>query len=171
MKKENYKVKSSLIKNQKMKYIERQIGWMIIVPGIGILVLLLITYINQWGNNPMSFSGLIIISLIFVVSLLLFFQMKTSVDNEQIRISYGIGLIKKAIAIKNIERIEIVRNKWYYGLGIRMIKNGWLYNIQGLDAIELKLKNSKSIIRIGTADSKKLKKEVELKMNSSGIDN
>ena len=90
--------------------------------------------------------------------------MRTSVDNEKIRISYGIGLIKKTIDIHNIERIEIVRNKWYYGLGIRIIKNGWLYNIQGLNAIELKLKNSKSIIRIGTVDNKKLKKEIESKI-------
>ena len=147
-----------------MKYTERQIGWTVIVPVLGILVLLLIFYINQWGNNPISYSGLLIMSTIFIISLLLFFQMRTSVDNEKIRISYGIGLIKKTIDIHNIERIEIVRNKWYYGLGIRIIKNGWLYNIHGLNAIELKLKNSKSIIRIGTVDNKKLKKEIESKI-------
>ena len=147
-----------------MKYTERQIGWTVIVPVLGILVLLLIFYINQWGNNPISYSGLLIMSTIFIISLLLFFQMRTSVDNEKIRISYGIGLIKKTIDIHNIERIEIVRNKWYYGLGIRIIKNGWLYNIHGLNAIELKLKNSKSIIRIGTADKKKLMKEIESKI-------
>ena len=147
-----------------MKYTERQIGWTVIVPVLGILVLLLIFYINQWGNNPISYSGLLIMSIIFIISLLLFFQMRTSVDNEKIRISYGIGLIKKTIDIHNIERIEIVRNKWYYGLGIRIIKNGWLYNIHGLNAIELKLKNSKSIIRIGTADNEKLKKEIESKI-------
>ena len=147
-----------------MKYTERQIGWIVIVPVPGILVLLLIFYINQWGNNPISYPGLLIISLLFIICLLLFFQMRTSVDNEKIRISYGIGLIKKIIDIHNIERIEIVRNKWYYGLGIRIIKNGWLYNIQGLNAIELKLKNSKSIIRIGTADNEKLKKEIESKI-------
>ncbi|NQU82011.1 MAG: hypothetical protein HQ543_10865 [Bacteroidetes bacterium] len=147
-----------------MKYTERQIGWTVIVPALGILVLLLIFYINQWGNNPISYPGLLIMSTIFIISLLLFFQMRTSVDNEKIRISYGIGLIKKIIDIHNIERIEIVRNKWYYGLGIRIIKNGWLYNIQGLNAIELKLKNSKSIIRIGTVDNKKLKKEIESKI-------
>ncbi|MBA7575200.1 hypothetical protein ES708_17021 [subsurface metagenome] len=147
-----------------MKYTERQIGWTVIVPVLGILVLLLIFYINQWGNNPISYSGILIISLLFIICLLLFFQMRTSVDNEKIRISYGIGLIKKTIDIHNIERIEIVRNKWYYGLGIRIIKNGWLYNIQGLNAIELKLKNSKSIIRIGTVDNKKLKKEIESKI-------
>ena len=143
-----------------MKYTEKQIGWIVIVPILGILVLLFMSYINQWGNNPISYSGLLIISLIFIISLLLFFQMKTSVNSQKIQISYGIGLIKKTIRINEIENIIIVRNKWYYGIGIRMLKNGWLYNIQGLNAIELKMKNSKSIIRIGTADGKKLKKEI-----------
>jgi len=96
-----------------MKYSERQIGWTVIVPALGILILLLIFYINQWGNNPISYSGLLIMFSIFIICLLLFFQMRTSVDNEKIRISYGIGLIKKTIDIHNIERIEIVRNKTF----------------------------------------------------------
>ncbi len=144
-----------------MKYTERQMGWIAIVPIPGILVLILISYIYQWGDNPINFQGLLITSIIFIIGLLLFFQMRTSVGNGKIKISYGIGLIKKTISIHNIEQIKIVRNKWYYGLGIRKLKNGWLYNIHGLDAIELKMKNSKYIIRIGTADSKKLKKKIE----------
>ena len=147
-----------------MKYIERQISSVIIVIFIGFLVLLLVSYIYQWGDNLVNLSGLLAASFLFMVSLLLFFQMITSIDNEQIRISFGIGLIKKRIAIKNIESVTIVRNKWYYGVGIRILKNGWLYNIKGLDAVELKMKNSKSIIRIGTADSQNLKREIDMKL-------
>ena len=144
-----------------MKYTEKQIGWIVIVLILGVLALSLISYIYQWGNNPISSSGLLIASLIFIIVLVFFFQMKTSVDSNTIQISYGIGLIKKTIRINEIESVIIVRNKWYYGIGIRMLKNGWLYNIQGLNAIELKMKNSKSIIRIGTADSKRLKRIIE----------
>lgn len=154
----------SLIKLIKMKYTERQISSVIIVLLVGILVLLIVSYIYQWGNNPIGLSMLLALLSFFTVSLLLFFQMTTSVDHEQIRISFGIGLIQKKISVKKIERVTIVRNKWYYGFGIRIIKNGWLYNIQGLDAVELKMKNSKSIIRIGTANNMLLKKEIELKL-------
>ena len=147
-----------------MKYIERQISSVIIVIFIGFLVLLLVSYIYQWGDNLVNLSGLLAASFLFMVSLLLFFQMITSIDNEQIRISFGIGLIKKRIAIKNIESVTIVRNKWNYGVGIRILKNGWLYNIKGLDAVELKMKNSKSIMRIGTADSQNLKREIDMKL-------
>lgn len=141
---------------------EKQIGWGVIVSVLGINVLLSFSYINKWGNNPVSYTGLLIISLVFATSLLLFFQMKTLVDGKKIQVTFGIGLIKKIIRISDIDHIDIVRNKWYHGIGIRMLKNGWLYNIQGLNAIELKMKNSQSIIRIGTADSKKLKKEIWL---------
>ena len=146
-----------------MRYTEKQIGWIVITLILGMLALSLISYIYHWGNNPISSSGLLIISIIFIIVLLLFFQMKTSVDSNTIQISYGIGLIKKTIRINEIESVIIVRNKWYYGIGIRMLKNGWLYNIQGLNAIELKMKNSKSIVRIGTANSKILKKKLNIK--------
>ena len=147
-----------------MEYTERQISSVIIAILFGVILLSFVSYFNNWGDNPIDLSGLLILSLILVASLLLFFQMKTSIDNEQIRISFGIGVIKKRIAIKNIEKVTIVRNKWYSGFGIRMIKNGWLYNIKGLDAVELKMKSSKSIIRIGTADSQNLKREIDKKL-------
>ena len=147
-----------------MKYTERQISSLIIAILFGVIVLSFVSYFYNWGDNPIDFSGLLVLSLILVVSLLLFFQMKTSIDNDQIRISFGIGLIKKRIAIKNIEKVAVVRNSWYYGFGIRMLKNGWLYNIKGLDAVELKMRNKKSIIRIGTADSQGLKRAIDMKL-------
>ncbi len=147
-----------------MKYTERQIGWVIILPILALIGFQVVLFTNQWGENPLNLSSLVIISLILMVCLLLFFQMKTTVDNEKIQILFGIGLIKKIIYIRNVKEVSIVTNKWYNGLGIKIINNGWMYNIQGLNAIELKLKNTKSIIRIGTADSEKLKQAVETKM-------
>ena len=38
----------------------------------------------------------------------------------------------------------------FNGVGIRMLSNGWLYNVSGLKAVELQFNNRKSIIRIGT---------------------
>ncbi len=147
-----------------MKYTERQISSVIIATLFGVIVLSFVSYIDNWGDNPIDLPGLLILSFVLVVSLLLFFQMNTSIDNEQIRISFGIGLIRKRIAIRNIEKVTTVRNKWYCGFGIRMLKNGWLYNIKGLDAVELKMRNSNSIIRIGTADSQNLKREIDMKL-------
>ena len=50
---------------------------------------------------------------------------------------------------------EKVRNKWYYGFGIRLIPGGQMYNVAGLDAVELKLTNGR-VFRVGTDESDKL---------------
>lgn len=93
-------------------------------------------------------------------SFLLFFKMKTILSDEHIHISYGIGLISKKISMNQLKAVRIVRNKWYYGLGIRILMNGIMYNIHGLNAVELELKKQTKTIRIGTRDPQKLKFEL-----------
>ena len=44
-----------------------------------------------------------------------------------------------------------VRNKWWYGYGVRKVPNGWMYNVAGLDAVELELGEDR-VFRIGTDD-------------------
>jgi len=80
-------------------------------------------------------------------------------------ISYGIGLIKIRIQQKEIESTKLVRNHWYYGLGIRVIPNGILYNAHGLDAVELTFKGKRNIIRISSLDCKKLKIEIDKRLS------
>ena len=55
-----------------------------------------------------------------------------------------------------------MKNKWYYGLGIRKIRKGWLYNIHGLQAVELSYLDSDAVTRIGTADNENLKTQIEV---------
>ena len=62
----------------------------------------------------------------------------------------GIGLISKSYNISNLKSCKPVTNSPLNGIGIRMLPNGWLYNVTGLKAIELQFKNKKSIVRIGT---------------------
>jgi len=48
-----------------------------------------------------------------------------------------------------------VRNAWWNGFGIRMRRGFRLYNVSGLDAVELRLKSG-DIRRIGTDDAQGL---------------
>jgi len=50
-----------------------------------------------------------------------------------------------------VTAVRQVRNHWYYGFGIRKVPNGWMYNVSGLDAVELHLTSGK-VFRIGTDD-------------------
>jgi hypothetical protein len=91
--------------------------------------------------------------------------MLVRVTPEAITISFGIGIIKKKKLIREINSVASVKNPWYYGWGIRLIPNGWLYNISGSDAVELTFSNKKTIIRIGTANPLTLKNEIIKRLN------
>ena len=50
-----------------------------------------------------------------------------------------------------------------------MIPNGWLYNVTGLEAVELKFKNRKSVVRIGTDKPVEVSRSIN-ELIKSGID-
>lgn len=147
-----------------MKYREKQISAFIIIILFIVEFLIFSSYFFQWGNKPLDTLTFSILSIFLIIILLLFYKMETFIDKDFIQIFFGIGIIRKKIEIRNIKNLEVVKNRWYYGWGIRLIKNGLLYNIKGFNAIELKFKNRKSIIRIGTQDTEKLKSEIEKNM-------
>lgn len=62
--------------------------------------------------------------------------------------------------ISDIQSCKSVHNNPIYGIGIRKIPKGWLYNVSGLRAIELSFKNQKSIVRIGTNQPDKIAEEI-----------
>ena len=124
-------------------------------------ILLTFAFINQWGNNPLNLIVYLICNLIFLICYLLFYGMTATIDNTYIHISFGIGLISKKIEIKKIKSVTIVRNPFYFGLGIKIIPNGMLYNVHGLNAVELRFDNTKKVIRIGSNENHHLKNIIE----------
>ncbi len=62
---------------------------------------------------------------------------------------FGPGLLRKSIAREAIIGATPARNPWWYGRGIHLTPRGWLYNVGGLDAVELALNNG-STLRIGS---------------------
>lgn len=108
----------------------------------------------------LSFAGIMSLStdapvigwliLLFAVLLILLFgMMKVRIDTEVIRITFGVGLVGFRFPLTDFSQVRQVRNRWYFGWGIRVIPGGFLYNIKGLDAIELTRKNGNKV-RIGT---------------------
>lgn len=145
-------------------YSKFQTGWLIIITFTPILILMYLSYKYQWGNNPLNLTAFIILEIIMAASLLLFYGLRVSVDDTKIKVAFGIGLISKTIRINEIKSVEVVRNPWYYGWGIRIIPGGWLYNVSGWYAVELKFKNSKKVFRIGTANPQDLKNAIESRL-------
>ncbi|MGH8783445.1 hypothetical protein [Paraburkholderia sp.] len=81
----------------------------------------------------------------------LFSSLTVEVSGTGIRWYFGPGLWDYRVALSDIEGVRIVRNTWLNGFGIRMGTGRRLYNVSGLDAVELRLKTG-DIGGIGTDD-------------------
>ena len=85
----------------------------------------------------------------------LFWCLEVKVGTDGIFLSYSFGLINKKIQRQQILQVEVVRNSWWYGLGIRLTPHGWMWNISGLDAIKLTYQDGNEF-RIGTNQPQEL---------------
>ena len=95
------------------------------------------------------------VMVLMICALYLFNSLTVSIDQEKIKVAFGYGLIRKIIYLRMIQSAEKVRNKWFYGFGIRLIPGGQMWNVAGFDAIELKLNNGR-VFRIGTDEPDRL---------------
>ncbi len=86
---------------------------------------------------------------VLLLCMILFGTLTAEVTEDRVRVWFGPGLIRKSFPIEQIRSAQPVRNRWYYGWGIRLTPHGWMFNISGLDAVELEL-NSGRRFRIGT---------------------
>jgi hypothetical protein len=75
--------------------------------------------------------------------------LSVEVDARRVMISFGTGLVKKNFPIADIERCSHKRITPWHGWGIHWIGNGWVYNLFGLDAVELTFQNG-SVAILGT---------------------
>ncbi len=136
------------------EYKHTQIGYILI--GIVLILTIYFSFIVMiTKEKSILFSFLIVVIILF-----LFSTLTVIVNDSGVQIKFGIGLIHKEFNRNQIIKCKIIRTKWYYGLGIRMTPTGWLYNISGLDAVEIEMNNGR-LYKIGTDEPEKLKKEIE----------
>ncbi len=130
-----------------IRYRHNQTGWLTIVLFLLVLIPIGVAYVAT------KLWLLLLFAAFFLILLALFFSLQTVIEKDQLRVSFGIGLISRTIALGDVRAARAVRNKWYYGWGIRYLgPDGWMFNIAGLDAVELEFKSGKKF-RIGTDDA------------------
>lgn len=78
-----------------------------------------------------------------------------TLDESAIDIQFGPGWPRKRIALADVRGAEPVRNSWWYGWGIRLTPHGWMWNVSGLDAVEVLLADGRRT-RIGTDEPREL---------------
>jgi len=96
--------------------------------------------------------GVILVGLGWVFS-----SLTVEVTPTQLIWFFGPGLLRKRLPREEIIGVAPVRNPWWWGWGIHLTPRGWLYNVDGLEAVEVALSNG-SALRIGSDEARALAK-------------
>ena len=132
-----------------MDYRHTQTGYTAIVVGLWLLVIVLIV-VAVAGEET---RGAVIVAAAFAafiaVVAFVFSRLTVTVGAGEVKTAFGWGWPRRAVDTLDISAFRPVRNKWYYGWGIRLVPGGWLWNVWGLDAVEIDLRSGKKF-RIGT---------------------
>jgi len=131
-------------------YRHRQVGWIIVFAICSVLIVTFVA-VGSAGTLPV----LAIAAMVVGLAGLLLATLTVIVDETHVRLRFGIGVIRRSYPLDDIRTCRIVRNPWYYGIGIRMIPGGWLFNVAGRMAVELERADG-SITRIGTDQPQRL---------------
>ena len=102
--------------------------------------------------------GLVItatVGLIVVAAMGVFGRFTTEVTGEGLEARFGWGWPRRTLRWEQATAVRIVRNRWWYGLGIRWFPGGTLWNVWGLDGVEFDLVKGRKL-RIGTDEPEQL---------------
>ena len=101
------------------------------------------------GAPTSALIGVFAVFALVVVIAAIFSRLTIEVDDSEVRATFGRGWPRKAVPLADANLVRRVRNRWWYGFGIRKVPRGWMWNVWGLDAVELELSNGK-VLRLGT---------------------
>ena len=126
------------------RYSHTQMGWVVIAfVLVAMIIIAAVLIFHEFHWMPFT------VALALLIAFLLFASLTVVGNETYLEIRFGIGLIRKRFAFKDIQSCRKVRNSLLYGFGIRFTRHGWLYNVSGLDAVELQMKDGKKY-RVGT---------------------
>jgi hypothetical protein len=126
------------------RYEHTQVGYIIII-AVFIVVVLIAAIMAMEGFDWIA----LIVLIVLLAALVIFSSLTVVIWQEHIEVRFGPGPVRKIIKLEDIASSRIVKNRWYYGWGIRVISQGMLYNVSGLQAVEITFLNG-SKFRIGT---------------------
>ena len=118
-----------------------------------VMPLILIAVVGMFSGGATLWVWSVVTALVVAFAWLVvtFSMLTVIVDGDQIRIYFGRGWPRRTVSKREVTAVMPVRNQWWHGLGIRIIPKGTLWNVWGLDAVELTLESGR-VFRIGTDD-------------------
>jgi hypothetical protein len=116
------------------RYEHTQVGYVIIVGMLAAMVAIGIILANE-GSNWIAIAVLVVLAVVLV----LFHSLTVVINQEELIVRLGSGIIRRRFKLNDIESCQAVRIPWYYGWGIRMTPQGMVFRVSGFGAVHLRL--------------------------------
>jgi hypothetical protein len=110
-------------------------------------------------GSAVAFAGAAVLAVTAACAWM-FRSLTVEVTEREIRCRFAAGPVRKTIPLAQVRAARAVRNPWWYGWGVRLTPRGWMYNISGLDAVEVELRDGRRF-RIGTDEPQALARAIE----------
>ena len=134
-----------------MTYQRTQWGWIALPILVVVIAVMLLTVVVADELAEVFWWSIAFIAAICLV-VGHFSRLTVTVDDDAVTVAFGlINRPHRTIPFDDVVEVQKVRNKWWYGYGVRWIPDGLMYNVQGNDAVELTYPTGKKF-RIGTDD-------------------
>ena len=130
------------------EYDHTQSTWL----GLVILAVLLVIFVPLLFVDEASTGFKVAMGValgIALAAVVLLSRLRVKVVGDRLITAFGWGWPKRMIQLDKVAAKRPVRNKWWYGLGIRKVPRGWMFNVWGLDAVELEFESGR-VFRVGT---------------------
>ncbi len=140
-----------------MNYRHSQYGyiWLFVIVWL-VLVMAVVALVGDDEGDLVVVLAITGAFLLLIGAITLWFSRLTIViEDDRVAAYFGGGWPRRTVQRHEIIGFRKERNKWWYGWGIRKVPGGWMYNVWGLDAIELDLASGKKF-RLGTDEPDEL---------------
>src|SRR5262245_11421865 len=142
-------------------YRHTQFGWPIaIVTVVGLALALGLTVSLSAATTASSRWLIVALFATIIAGFVLFYALTVEVDDAQLRVRFGVGLIGRRVALTDIARADLVRTKVWWGWGLHLTPSGWLYNVSGRDAVRVEIRGERALI-VGSDDAPALKQALD----------
>jgi hypothetical protein len=131
------------------QYEHTQIGYFTICVLFGAAIFVAVTGIFTPARGSVLISAMI--EVILLICAIVFSKLTVKIDGETLQACFAMGLIRKKVSLAEIAACEPIRIRWWYGWGIHMTPYGWLYNVSGLHAVAITLRDGRKFA-LGTDD-------------------
>ena len=147
-----------------------QTGWAVIVGSVVGLGLALLVTLSLSAATLAAVPWLVVALFgLLALGLLAYATLTVEVDAENVRVRFGIGLIRKSIPLSDIARCEIVRTPSWWGWGMHWTPSGWLYNVSGRAAVRLEMTSQRPVM-IGSDEAERLKAAIDARLAPSATE-